>query len=243
MAPGAARYRKHGKRTRRTNRFLLAHQHLWVIIALRMPEQDHWLEELLHQAKMAHEQEREAVVAELLGPYLEYRSQDSYAWFLFGDALRVIGLSDEAERALLKAVELSPGPDWVLQMTLAHLYKDNGNHVEAEKWFELAAEDDAAAEQAWFWVLRGSNLASHGQFKQAEKCFRQAVALQDDNRDEAYLNLGYVLRSQGRYFEARRQFQQALELNPDYALADRALQSIDGIEKAISLARQFQSES
>lgn len=204
---------------------------------------DEWLEELLRQAKLAHEQEREAVVAELLGPYLERRTNDDYAWFLFGDALRVMGLTDEAERALLKAVELSPGPDWVLQITLAHLYKDAGNHVEAERWFELAAEDEGASEQAWFWVLRGSNLASHGQFKQAEKCFRQAIALGDDNRDEALLNLGYVLRSQGRYLEARRQFRQALDLNPDYGLAEKALLSLEGIEKAVSLARQVPKES
>lgn len=204
---------------------------------------DAWLDELLRQAKSAHEQESEAVVAELLGPYLERRAGDDYAWFLFGDALRVMGLTDEAERALLKAVELSPGPDWVLQLTLAHLYKDAGNHVEAERWFELAAEDEAAAEQAWFWVLRGSNLASHGQFKHAEKCFRQAVALGDDNRDEAMLNLGYVLRAQGRYLEARRQFRQALDLNPDYVLAEKALQSLEGVDKAISLARRVPKES
>ncbi len=208
-----------------------------------MDSQDVWLDELLNQAKQAHEQEREAIVAELLGPYLERRPTDDYAWFLFGDSLRVIGLTDEAERALLKAVELSPGPDWVLQLTLAHLYKDSGNHVEAERWFELAAEDESAAEQAWFWVLRGSNLASHGQFKHAEKCFRQAVALGDDNRDEAMLNLGYVLRAQGRYVEARRLFRQALDINPDYVLAEKAIQSLDGIEKAIAFARQIPKES
>ncbi len=204
---------------------------------------DEWLDELLRQAKLAHEQEREAVVAELLGPYLERRPDEDYAWFLFGDSLRVLGLTDEAERALLKAVELAPGPDWVLQLTLAHLYKDAGNHVEAERWFELAAEDEAAAEQAWFWILRGSNLSSHGQFKQSEKCFRQAIALGDDNRDEALLNLGYVLRAQGRYLEAKRQFRQALDLNPDYSLAEKAIQSLDGIESAISLARKVPKES
>jgi tetratricopeptide (TPR) repeat protein len=204
---------------------------------------DDWLDELLRQAKQAHEQEREAVVAELLGPYLERRPHEDYAWFLFGDALRVMGLTDEAERALLKAVELAPGPDWVLQLTLAHLYKDAGNPVEAERWFELAAEDENAAGQAWFWILRGSNLSSHGQFKQAEKCLRQAIALGDDNRDEALLNLGYVLRAQGRYLEAKRLFRQALDLNPDYALADKALRSLEGVEKAISLARKVPKES
>jgi len=205
--------------------------------------QDDWLDELLRQAKMAHEQEREAVVAELLGPYLKQRSDDSYAWFLFGDSLRVMGLADEAERALLRAVELSESADWVLQVTLAHLYRDNGKYVEPERWFELAAADESAAEQAWFWVLRGSNLSSHGQFKQAEKSFRQAIALQDDNRDEAHLNLGFVLRSQGRYLEARKQFKQALDLHPEYFLAERALHSIEGIEKAKALAQEFQSES
>jgi tetratricopeptide (TPR) repeat protein len=208
-----------------------------------MDAPDDWLDELLRQAKMAHEQEREAVVAELLGPYLERRPKDDYAWFLFGDSLRVMGLTDEAERALLRAVELTPGPDWVLQLTLAHLYKDVGNYVEAERWFELAAEDEAASEQAWFWVLRGSNLAGHGQFKQAEKCLRQAISLGDDNKDEAHLNLGNVLRAQGRYLEARRQYQFALDLNPEYALAEKCLHSLEGVEKATSLARRVPKES
>lgn len=209
-----------------------------------MPDsQDDWLSELMTQAKMAHEQGREPLVAELLGRYLERRPDDPDAWFLFGDSLRVMGLTDEAEHALLKAVELSDGPDWVLQLTLAHLYKDAGNFAEAERWFELAAEDESACSQAWFWILRGSNLASQGQFQQAEHCFREAVALDDDNRDEALLNLGYVLRAQGRYLEARQQFQQALEINPDYAPAEKALQSLIGIEKAIALARQIPKES
>lgn len=199
---------------------------------------DDWLGELLTQAQSAHEQGREPLVAELLGPYLERRPHDPHAWFLFGDSLRVIGLMDEAEHALLKAVELTDGPDWVLQLTLAHLYKDMGNFVEAERWFELAAEDESASAQGWFWILRGSNLASQGQFKQAEHCFRQAIALDEDNRDEARLNLGYVLRAQGRYVEARQQFQQALEINPDYTPAEKALQSLIGIEDAISLARR-----
>jgi tetratricopeptide (TPR) repeat protein len=204
---------------------------------------DQWLDTLLTHAKSAHEQEREAVVAELLGPYLEARPHDSYAWFLFGDSLRVMGLFDEAERALLQAVELTATADWVLQLTLAHLYKDCGNHVEAERWFELAAADCAATGQAWFWVLRGANLTSHGQFTQAETCFRQAIDLQDDNRDEAHLNLGYALRAQGKYLEARRQFRHALDLNPDYTLAERALAGLEGIDKAVALAREFQRKT
>jgi len=206
-------------------------------------DRDEWLDELLSHAKSAHEQERECVVTELLGPYIKLRPQDSYAWFLFGDSLRVLGLYDEAERALLRAVEITASPDWVLQLTLAHLYKDCGNHVEAERWFELAALDPAASEQAWFWVLRGSNLSSHGQFKQAEKCFRQAIDQQDDNRDEAHLNLGYALRAQGRYVEARRQFRHALEINPEYTLAQRALAGLEGIDKAVALAREVQRET
>lgn len=198
-----------------------------------------WLDELLRLAKEAHEQEREACVAELLGPYLEHRPNDDYAWFLFGDALRVMGLTDEAERALLKSVELAAGPDWILQITLAHLYKDSGNFVEAERWFELASEDENAAEQSWFWVLRGSNLASHGQFKQAEKCFRAALSVSDDDRDEIYLNLGNVLRAQGRYHEARRQYEMAAEINPDYSLAEKAIGSLEGLEDAMQLARKL----
>ena len=37
--------------------------------------------------------------------------------------------------------------------------------------------------------------------------------------DEAYLNLGLVLRAQERYTEALECFKKALELTPDYELA------------------------
>jgi tetratricopeptide (TPR) repeat protein len=199
---------------------------------------DPWLDELLCKAERAHGQSRGCVVAELLGPYLQRRPDDDHAWFLFGDALRELGLNEEAERALLRSVELAPSPDWVLQVTLAHLYKDTGNAVEAERWFDLAAEDEGASGRGWFWVLRGSNLARHGQFMKAESCFRRAIET-GEAIEEGHLNLGYALRSLGRYLEARRHFRLALDASPGYALAEGALAGLDGIESAMNFARQL----
>jgi len=49
--------------------------------------------------------------------------------------------------------------------------------------------------------------------------------------DEAYLNLGLVLRAQERYKEALACFEKALELTPDYR---KAITAKSDIEKAIA---------
>jgi hypothetical protein len=47
-------------------------------------------------------------IVELLSVYVKFESQHGFAWFLFGDALRSVGRLQEAEGALLKAVDLAP---------------------------------------------------------------------------------------------------------------------------------------
>src|SRR2546428_5898192 len=47
-------------------------------------------------------------IVELLSVYVKFESQNGIAWFHFGDALRNVGRLEEAEEALLKAVDLAP---------------------------------------------------------------------------------------------------------------------------------------
>ena len=47
--------------------------------------------------------------------------------------------------------------------------------------------------------------------------------------DEAYLNLGLILRALGRYGEARQCFELALELDPEYQAAQDGIDDINSV--------------
>jgi tetratricopeptide (TPR) repeat protein len=189
-------------------------------------------------AKDAYDEGRFAATAELLGAYVRCKEDDAFAWMMLGDAQRVLGLTDEAERSLRRSLELDSGR-WMTRVRLARLCDDAGRHDEAEAWYAEALEDPEAAATGYLWIFRGSNFARQCQLRAAEECHRKAAALDHVDVDEAYLNLGYVLRAQGRYVEAGAAFRRALELCPDYPEAAEGMQSLEGVEGAIAAARSL----
>jgi tetratricopeptide (TPR) repeat protein len=176
------------------------------------------------------------VTAELLSVYLRHRPRHSFAWYLFGDSQRILGLNEEAERALNRAMELAPEKRaWKVHANFARLYESLGRRSDAESHFAIAAADAEGGQIGWVWILRGSNLALQGMLREAEACHRTAILSADVDLDEAHFNLGLVLRAQGRYTEARKAFESALGITPDYIEAHDALCSVDGIENAMEL--------
>lgn len=69
----------------------------------------------------------------------------------------------------------------------------------------------ASAEDA---KQRGNRHLTQGELNQAADCYRDALRL-NPNFAEAYNNLGYVLRQQGRFAEATAMLDMALAINPD----------------------------
>jgi tetratricopeptide (TPR) repeat protein len=200
-----------------------------------MSELETHLDQLFYSATLAYDAAHFAAAAELLSPYLRHRPGDGYAWFVYGDALRAIGLVHEAERALLQSQELCPTQPWP-RVRLGMLKEQQGHRESAELDFAGAAEDRDVARAGWFWVIRGTNLAAMGQFRAAESCHRTALRCPDADAGEAYLNLGYVLRAQGRYTEAEEAFEACLRASPGNAEAGDAIDSIAGVREAVSLA-------
>ena len=85
--------------------------------------------------------------------------------------------------------------------------------------------------------MRGANLAVLEHFDEALECHEHAVQFEEDNKDEAYLNLGAVLRAQRKYREAAEAFKRALvALSPEYELGRVALRSLSEVELAIEMA-------
>lgn len=69
----------------------------------------------------------------------------------------------------------------------------------------------AAADTA---KMRGNRHLADGDFDEAAACYREALRL-DPNFAEAYNNLGYVLKEQHRFVEAKVMLETALRLRPD----------------------------
>jgi tetratricopeptide (TPR) repeat protein len=89
-----------------------------------------------------------------------------------------------------------------------------GHYDEAEKWYRKAVE--LGPEDAGRHIFLGALLAKKGDFSGAEHCHRKGTRCSKGCVDEAYLNLGLVLRAQERYSEALECFRKSLELTPDY---------------------------
>ena len=70
-------------------------------------------------------------------------------------------------------------------------------------------------------------LAKQGRLHDAEDTHRKAVACTRGCIDEAYLNLGLILRARERFAEAAECFREALRRDPDYRAARRALRDVE----------------
>lgn len=154
-------------------------------------------------AKKLIASDREPVAIELLRPYLDQFPEDSYMWFLYGDALRTVGRLQDAERALLVSLSLTqPVHKDVIHVRLAMVYEKQGDRELAEKHFSVALDGRNVCEMRWAWMLRGANLAVIGDLERACDCYSVAV---DDPElsNEAYISLGLAYRAMGAYDRAR----------------------------------------
>jgi len=140
---------------------------------------------------------------------------------LHGVILSDLARYEEAEQVLKTAIQ---GLDLEqLQFGyhhLGHLHRDSGHYDEAEKWYRKAIEFDP--DDAGRHTFLGALLAKKGDLKAAEESHRKGTRCSKGPMDEAYLNLGLVLRAQERYAEALECFKRALELDQDYKEAARA---------------------
>ena len=139
-------------------------------------------------------------------------------WLMEGVQLYETGQYEEAKRTLLEMIELFPRK--LLHhafSNLGHICRDQGRYDEAERWYRRAVQ--LKSEDAGWHVFLGALLARKGDLCGAEACHRKATQCAEGCVDEAYVNLGYVLRAQERYEEALQSFDKALEITPDYTEA------------------------
>lgn len=175
----------------------------------------------------------QAIALELCRELLHNFPDHTIGRLLEGIILSDLARYDEAEQVIKEAIQglsLEALPHGYTH--LAHLHNDRGRYDEAEKWYRKAIELDP--DNAGLHVFLGAVLARKGDLQQAEASHRRATLCPNGAVDEAYLNLGLVIRAQERYEEARECFTKALEITADYPDAQVAKSDV---EKAIAFLR------
>jgi tetratricopeptide (TPR) repeat protein len=143
-----------------------------------------------------------------------------------GTSLVEVARYEEAEQAFAKAIEYCPPEKLQYPYSqLGHLFDRAGDLKQAVAWHSRAIE--SAPDDATFRIFLGAVLAKQGCFTKAEEACRTAIVCSEGCIDEAYLNLGLVLRARERFEEAADCFREALRLDPDYRAARRALRDVE----------------
>ena len=166
------------------------------------------------------------LVRDLLGRYPDHHS----GRLLQGVMLYELARYDEAEAKLRQTLNDFPqeGLDH-LYVHLGHLFQARGDYELAEEHFRVAIQ--LAPDHAGRHIFLGALLAIKGRLDEAEAVHRQATRCAKGDIDEAYLNLGYVLRAQERYDEALECFEKSLSLTPDF---EQALTAKNDLTKAMN---------
>ncbi|UCG49781.1 MAG: tetratricopeptide repeat protein [Phycisphaerales bacterium] len=125
---------------------------------------------------------------------------------------------EEANRSLEEAEKRCPKEKAHFICHLrGELSKAKGEFREAEKCFRRSLE--SRADDADGYLSLGAILAGQGKLEEAKLWHQQAIRCSKGCVDEAYLNLGYVLRAQEQFEDALECFEKALEIDPNYEAA------------------------
>lgn len=147
------------------------------------------------------------------------------AWHRLGQALGDLARYEEAQQAILKAIEFCPTERLCLPYAaMGSLFQESGDHDRAAEWYRRAI--DAAPDDCVGHVHLGGLLARRGRLVEAEEVHRAGTRCTGGCVDEAFLNLGLILRAQGRFAEAAECFEEALRRDPDYRDAKWALRDV-----------------
>jgi tetratricopeptide (TPR) repeat protein len=104
--------------------------------------------------------------------------------------------------------------------SLGYFYYARGQWAEAEENLHHALSINPKHQRAW--VNLGLTLGEQGQYDKSLDAFRKAVS-----EAEAHSNLAFVLTTQGKREEAKEEYRRALELDPNLAIARRALGKLE----------------
>lgn len=177
-----------------------------------------------------------ALRIELLRRFVRDHPDHGPAWALLGGALGDLSQFGEAEVALHRAMDLArPRMATYIASDLGTLFRHKGDYGAAEQWFRRAI--DLSPDDAQGYIYLGALLARAGRLSEAEEVHRRGTACVAGCVDEAYHNLGLVLRALGRYAEAGDCFDKALDIDPHYRDARAARRDVQKAKTLVNADR------
>ena len=157
---------------------------------------------------------------------LEANPSNVAAQLTMARVLREIGRETEALEYSQRALELQPHSPYAW-FERGNTFRKVDNLEEAKKCYEITARDP-------FFTSRAYNnlgaLISRDDPKAAIPYLEKAIA-SDSKNVEAYCNLGNALAKLGRFDQALRQYQAALEIDPQNNLARENTQIVLGMKQ------------
>ena len=159
--------------------------------------------------------ESPAYQIELLRALVRDAPESAAGWRRLGSALSELSRFGEAMDALQRAQALAePGRLVFVYCDTGELLRHRGDDAAAEAWFRKAIDHDADDAQGYIYL--GAMLARRGRLSEAEGVHRRATQCRKGCLDEAWHNLGLVLRALERYDEALECFERAMAVDPQY---------------------------
>jgi tetratricopeptide (TPR) repeat protein len=184
--------------------------------------------EQFERFRIARDAGHQALAIELGKLYLASYPDEAWALIYFGMALQDLARYAEARVAYERALPLmAPEDHQRVYRQLGVLAQDQSDLQEAERWYRRAIE--ALPNDATAYIYLGAMLAKNGRLDEAEASHRRATECLEGCLDEAYLNLGYVLRAKGQYLDALQCFREALSRDPLDAGTQEALEDIEQV--------------
>ncbi|QEL14570.1 tetratricopeptide repeat protein [Limnoglobus roseus] len=175
--------------------------------------------------RLAMHKDQAATTVALASRWLQTHPDDLTVIYDYAEMLYHMARYDEAIRVYRDAIDRFPTKRWALYNQMGHLHRYRGELAISEQWYQKAIAEDT--DEAASFIFQGAVQARQGKLQQAEETHRRATQCPEGCIDEAYLNLGLVLRGQGRLSEAAASFRKALELCPKYPDALEALQDVE----------------
>jgi tetratricopeptide (TPR) repeat protein len=182
------------------------------------------LNEIQNAIADASRHDQAATCVFLAERWLRDHPDDLWVTHRYAEMLYKMTRYDEAIRVYTDAIEKFGDHRWGIYNQLGHLFRYRGNFPEAENWYRKAADEDP--DEAASFIFLGSVQARQGNLKAAEASHRRATTCTAGCIDEAFHNLGLVLRGQGRFTEAAECFRKAIEVDPEYKDAVEALEDV-----------------
>jgi tetratricopeptide (TPR) repeat protein len=161
--------------------------------------------------------EQPATLRELALRSVRASPRDAFSWVFLSKACVELFLFEDARRALKTLKPLAGRPfAHLVWHGLARCSDAAGDLRGAERWYRKCLPRMPSA-----WIFLGAVLAKQGRLAEAKRTHLRASLLGPSfvDRDEAFLNVAMILRSERNYTTALKYLNRALELDPQYVIA------------------------